>query len=125
MRALSALVFLILSLSLNGAMADEDAIFDFGDDAFRAGADIRFERSGVADLFMAGDRLRMDADITGSAHLAGRRVIANGAIGGDAYAAGMDVELNAPVAGNATLAGYKVTVGNVGASCGSRARNSR
>ncbi|MDF0601526.1 hypothetical protein P1J78_12345 [Psychromarinibacter sp. C21-152] len=111
-RILTTLILICLS----GAVAaqEEAAVFDFGGDAFRAGATVEFGTDGADDLFLAGETVRGRADIAGSAHLAGRRVEMTGAVGGDVYAAGMNVELAGAVTGDATLTGYTVRVGEVG-----------
>ncbi len=117
MRALISLfpaALVALGLTAGAHAQDGPAIFDIGDDAFRAGATVLFEADGVDDLFMAGETVRARSAIAGSAHVAGRNVTLSGDVGGDVYAAGMEVEVTGGVAGDATVMGYDVTVGAVG-----------
>ncbi len=110
-------VFLILTTLVfagTAAAQEDNALFDLGGDAFRAGGTVTFEAEGVDDLFIAGETVTARSDIGGSAHLAGRDVAMQGAVGGDLYAAGMDVRITGPVAGDATVAGYEVSAGEVG-----------
>lgn len=108
------ILFVALQLSIiSGASYAQDtdnASFDFGGDAYRAGKSVTLGETTEGDVFMAGDRLQIDAAATGSVHLVGRNVSVEDGVGGNLYAAGQSITVNAPVAGNATLMGQDIVI---------------
>ncbi len=92
------------------AIADDNANWHFGGDAYMAGRIVTFSGDPVGDLFAAGDKVTATSDINGSAHMAGRYVTLDARVGENFYGAGMGVDVHGPVAGNATIAGEDLSV---------------
>jgi hypothetical protein len=92
------------------AIADDNANWHFGGDAYMAGRIVTFSGDPVSDLFAAGDKVTATSDINGSAHMAGRYVTLDARVGDNFYGAGMGVDVHGPVAGNATIAGQDLSV---------------
>ena len=102
-------VLLSAALISGPALADDDALLQFGGDTYQAGTSVTVT-GDTRSVFAAGESVSLSADMSGSAHVAGRNVSVDGTVAGSVYGAGMDVELRAPVAGDASLFGYDVTV---------------
>lgn len=117
--------FLLMALAAP-ALAQDDADWRFGGDAFLAGRSVTLSGAPVGDLFAAGDKVTANTEVEGSAHMAGRYVTLMSRVGENFYGAGMEVDIEAPVAGNVTIMGQRLTVsepvsGNLRAT-GSRIR---
>lgn len=102
LRVFLSIVMITLALP---AMAQDDANWRFGGDAYMAGRNITLSGEPVQDLFMAGDKITARTDIDGSAHMAGRYVTLAGRVGQNFYGAGMEIEIDGTVAGNVSIAG--------------------
>jgi hypothetical protein len=107
LRALFAVLLIALAAP---AMAQDDADWRFGGDAYLAGRNVTLTGETVQDLFMAGDKVTARSDIDGTAHMAGRYVTLDGRVGQNFYGAGMQVSVGGTVAGNVTAAGETVVV---------------
>lgn len=123
LRALISVLFIVLAAP---ALAQDEADWRFGGDAYLAGRTVTLTGDAVDDLFAAGDKVTSRAEIDGSAHMAGRYVTLMNRVGENFYGAGMEVDIEAPVAGNVTMMGQRLTVtepisGNLRAT-GSRIR---
>jgi hypothetical protein len=103
------LPILIMTLAVP-AMAQDEANWRFGGDAYLAGRNVAMTGEPVQDLFIAGDKVTTRADVEGSAHMAGRYVTLESRVGQNFYGAGMQVDVDGTVAGNATVFGDSITV---------------
>ncbi|MEJ2000951.1 MAG: hypothetical protein P8X51_00380 [Maritimibacter sp.] len=92
------------------AIAEDNADWRFGGDAYLAGRIVTLSGDEVSDLFAAGDKVTATSDVSGSAHMAGRYVTMDGRVGDNFYGAGMGVDLHGPVAGNATVMGQDISI---------------
>jgi hypothetical protein len=123
---LRALIPVLLIVLAAPALAQDEADWRFGGDAYLAGRTVTLSGDSVEDLFAAGDKVTSRAEVGGSAHMAGRYVTLMNRVGENFYGAGMEVDIDAPVAGNVTIMGQRLTVtepisGNLRAT-GSRIR---
>lgn len=91
------------------AIAEEDALFNFGGDTYQAGSTVTVSED-TGSVFAAGEDVSISSILAGSAHTAGRNVTIDGAVSGNAYAAGMNIDLRGPVAGDATFMGYSISL---------------
>lgn len=107
LRALFPILTLALALP---AMAQDEANWRFGGDAYLAGRSLTLTGEPVQDLFMAGDKITARADVEGSAHMAGRYVTIEGRVGQNLYGAGMQVTVDGTVAGNVSIVGDTLSV---------------
>ena len=92
------------------AVAQDDADWRFGDDAFMAGRTVTLSGDGVDDLFAAGYKVTARSEVGGSAHMAGRYVTLDARVGENFYGAGMEVDVDGPVAGDVTVLGESLSV---------------
>lgn len=112
LRTLSLTLTLASGILAQPAFAETGSLTIAGD-RYLAGASVRYEGPGVADLFMAGNRVVVALPVGGSAHLAGRRVMVEAEVAGDLFAAGYNVTVDAVVGGDASVTGYEVDLGDV------------
>lgn len=107
LRAFLSIFLVALALP---ALAQDEANWQFGGDAYMAGRNVTLGGDAVNDLFMAGDKITARTDVNGSAHMAGRYVTLDGRVGQNFYGAGMEVAVDGTVAGNVTAFGDSVSV---------------
>ncbi len=107
LRALLTTLLIVLAVP---AMAQDNADWRFGGDAFMAGRNVTLSGDPVDDFFAAGDRVTARSAIEGSAHMAGRRVTLEGRVGENFYGAGQSVDVEGPVAGDVTILGESLIV---------------
>ncbi|GGD46976.1 hypothetical protein [Sinisalibacter lacisalsi] len=107
LRAIIPFLFIALATP---TLAQDDADWRFGGDAYLAGRTVTLSGEAVDDLFAAGDKVTARTEIGGSAHMAGRYVTLMSRVGENFYGAGMEVDVEAPVAGDVTIMGQRLTI---------------
>ncbi len=104
--------FAILALVLGAAAAGADeARYEVGGDAYRAGQSVALSAPVAHDAFAAGYDVAVDGAVTADAHLAGYNVNVRAPVGGDIYALGFAISIAAPVEGDVSVAGNLVSLG--------------
>jgi hypothetical protein len=101
---------LLIGLAASPALAEDEAEWRFGGDAYVGGRTVVVSGEPVDDLFAAGQSVTAVVDIDGSAHMVGQNVTLEGRVGENFYGAGQDVDIDAPVAGDVTIAGQNLRV---------------
>lgn len=101
---------LIIGLATLPALAEDNADWRFGGDAYLAGNTISSSGEAVDDLFAAGRNVTVTTEVRGSAHIAAQNVALEGRVGENFYGAGQDVDVNAPVAGNVSVFGQNLKI---------------
>lgn len=107
LKSLLPILFVALAAP---AVAQDNADWRFGGDAYLAGRNVFLSGNPVDDLFAAGDKVTARADVEGSAHMAGRYVTLDARVGENFYGFGQQVEVDGPVAGDVTILGETLSV---------------
>lgn len=101
---------LLIGLAAAPALAEDEADWRFGGDAYVAGRSVVISGEPVGDLFAAGRSVTAAVEVEGSAHMAGQNLSVDGRVSENLYAMGQKIDIDAPVAGNVTAAGQDITV---------------